>query len=86
MSDPAYEAFLEIVHPQDRALVDQAVKQALEEGSDYRVEFRAILPDGTVRWAKTYGEVLSDEAGKPTRMVGVVMGNSSRQATEDQSR
>ncbi|HBE28252.1 MAG TPA: hypothetical protein DHV65_04230 [Ktedonobacter sp.] len=39
-----------------------------------------------MRWAKTYGEVLSDAAGKPTRMVGVIMGNSSRQAVEDQSR
>ena len=82
----SYEAFLELVHPQDRALVDQEVKQAFEEGTDYHVEFRAILPDGTVRWAKTYGEVLSDEAGKPIRMVGVVMDNYSRQAVEDQSR
>lgn len=85
-SGMSYEAFLELVHPQDRTIVDQEVKQALEEGTDYHVEFRAILPDGTVRWAKTYGEVLSDEAGKPIYMVGVIIANSSRQAVEAQSR
>ena len=66
-----YEDILELVHPEDRDQFNREVKQALEEGTDYKVEFRALLPDGTVRWTTTYGQVLYDEAGKPTRMIGV---------------
>ena len=69
----SYESFLELVHPQDRARVDQEVKRTFEEGTDYKVEFRAMLPNGTVRWTKTQGQVLYNEAGKPVRMVGISM-------------
>jgi PAS domain S-box-containing protein len=67
-----YEACLELVYLEDRALVDQAMRHALEEGTEYAVEFRAVLPDGTIRWTKSQGQVLSDEAGKPIRMIGVL--------------
>ncbi len=69
----SYKDFLELIHPEDRSRVDQEVKRALEEGIDYRVEFRTVLPDGTVRWTSAYGEALYDEAGKPVRMIGVTM-------------
>jgi len=72
-SNVSYEVFLNLVHSQDRALVDQEVKRALEERTDYTVEFRAILPDSTIRWARAFGRVLSNEAGKAIHMVGVVM-------------
>jgi PAS domain S-box-containing protein len=68
-----YEAFLRLVHPQDRTVVDQAVRRALEEGADYQVEFRVVRPDGGIGWTSAHGQVLSDEAGKPMRMIGVSM-------------
>lgn len=62
------EIFMKLVHPQDRPLLEQEMRRALEEGRDYELEFRAVLPGGTQRW-KTYGQVLADEGGKPVRMV-----------------
>ncbi len=70
----SYESFLELVHSQDRALVDQEVKRALEEGTDYKIEFRVVLPDGSLRWMKIHGQVLYDDAGKPVRMIGISTG------------
>src|SRR3984893_4149467 len=69
----SYETFMGLVHPQDRTLVDQEMRRALEEGTDFKVEFRAGLVDGAVRWKRIQGQVLYDEAGKPIRMIGISM-------------
>jgi len=69
----SYETFMGLVHPQDRTLVDQEMRRALEEGTDFKVEFRAGLVDGTVRWKRIQGQVLNNEAGKPMRMIGISM-------------
>lgn len=72
---PRDEIFMKLVHPQDRPLLEQEMRRALEEGTDYELEFRAVLPHGTERW-KTYGQVLADEAGKPVRLVCISKGIS----------
>jgi PAS domain S-box-containing protein len=69
----SYETFLELVHPQDRTLIDQELKRALEEGTDYTLEFRLMFADGTVRWTRIQGQVLYNEAGKPLQMMGISM-------------
>jgi PAS domain S-box-containing protein len=70
-SGVSYETFMELVHPQDRTLVDQGMRRALEEGTDFNVEFRAGLVDGTVCWTRIQGQVLHDEAGKPIGVIGI---------------
>ena len=67
----SYAAFLEMVHPQDRASIEQEIKQALEEGADIETDFRMVSSNGTIRRIKTQGEVLFDDDGKPTRIIGV---------------
>ncbi|GAC1347635.1 MAG: hypothetical protein NVSMB27_13480 [Ktedonobacteraceae bacterium] len=69
----SYETFLEVVHLQDRALVDQEMRRALKEGTDYSIEFRVELANGTIRWTKMQGQVLNDEADKPMHMMGITM-------------
>ena len=44
-----YAEFIELVHPDDRELVGASVEQALEHDSP-AVVYRAVWPDGTVRW------------------------------------
>lgn len=81
--DASYETFLELVHPQERSRIDQEIKRALDEVTDYTIEFRAVLADGTVRMMRIQGQVLSDEAGKPIRMMGICMDvTHGRQAEE----
>ncbi|MCH8212432.1 MAG: PAS domain S-box protein, partial [Proteobacteria bacterium] len=44
-----YGAFLNTVHAEDRALVQEAVNRSLEEKTPYAIDHRIVLPDGTVR-------------------------------------
>jgi PAS domain S-box-containing protein len=61
------------LHPEDRGAAESAVMQAVEACSDYRIEYRVALPDGTVRWISARGRVLGDEARKPIRALGAAL-------------
>jgi PAS domain S-box-containing protein len=64
--------FQERIHPEDRAQVVDAVKQALEGGRRYDVEYRAVRPDGEQRFVHSQGDVTRDAAGRVRRMFGTV--------------
>jgi len=66
-----YEAFLDCVHPDDRASVEGAVRECMESGTDYEIEHRIVWPNGSVRWISEKGNVVKDTNGKPIRMVGI---------------
>lgn len=70
---PTYEAFLDAVYPDDRALISDAISRSLQEKHDYEVEFRARWADGTVRWVGGRGRIYCDAAQQPLRLVGTVM-------------
>jgi PAS domain S-box-containing protein len=43
-------ALIARVHPEDRAARDSEIRRALENQGEYGMEYRALLPDGTLRW------------------------------------
>ena len=67
----SYDAWLQCIHPEDRARTDENSRMALRGEKDYDTEFRIICPDGTEHWIKASGQVFKDKKGKPSRMVGV---------------
>jgi diguanylate cyclase (GGDEF)-like protein/PAS domain S-box-containing protein len=77
----SYEAFLDRVHEEDRALVDAAVRQALATGAGYDLTHRVVLPGGEVRVVRENAEVLLDAQGQPLRMIGTVMDVTDRERT-----
>jgi len=44
------------VHPDDLAVRARAIERAMKNGGSYECEFRAIQPDGSVRWIATRGQ------------------------------
>lgn len=67
-----YDAFLEMVHPDDRGRVTRAVDAALNKKRDYRIVHRLVRADGEIRNVREIGEVQFDEGGTAIRMVGTV--------------
>jgi PAS domain S-box-containing protein len=63
--------FVRCVHPEDRPLVMEAIRQAGSAGTSFRVEQRAVRPNGEVRYLLTRGRALRDEQGRLRRVVGV---------------
>lgn len=66
-----YELYISMVHPDDRATVQQIVGRSEETGEPFAFEHRAVTPDGTVRTLHSRGRVIKDAQGRPIRMLGV---------------
>ncbi|MBV9492255.1 MAG: PAS domain S-box protein [Verrucomicrobia bacterium] len=81
----SFERFLQVVHPQDREAVRQAVAKALNGDGEYESEFRVVLPDGQVRWMAGRGRVEFQD-GKPRRLRGVSLDITRRKQAEERFR
>jgi two-component system cell cycle sensor histidine kinase/response regulator CckA len=75
-----FDRFMAALYPEDRESVQSGVRQTLESGGDYRVEVRAVLPDGSLHWLSARGRAYRDESGRPVRMSGVVLDISEMKA------
>ncbi len=81
-----YEAFLDRVHPEDRAAVDAAYRTSLREGRDaYEIEHRIVQHGtGAVRYVHEKCRHLRDASGAIIRSVGTVHDITERRMAEDQ--
>ena len=68
-TEPSFELYQQVVHPDDRLDFSDPVKVAGSGGLTRR-EFRIIRPSGELRWVRSFGEVLHDGTGAPERMIG----------------
>src|SRR6202048_4342464 len=67
---PAFEEHLQRTHPEDRAKWQRELDRAIAEKSDYEVEFRIVLPDGTVKYIHAVGHPVLNAAGDVVQFVG----------------
>ncbi len=80
-----YEAFLEAVHPEDRAAVDAAYSGSLREGRDtYEIEHRVVRrSNGEVRIVREKCEHVRDETGRIIKSIGMVHDVTERNKAEE---
>jgi two-component system, LuxR family, sensor kinase FixL len=80
-----FNRFRNRLHPEDRESVLQAVEKSLRTGAEYESEYRAVLPDGQVRWIAGRGQVEFNCDGQPVRMRGVAVDITKRKQAEEQT-
>ena len=81
-----FEAFIERVHPDDRASVRESVGKGVRAGADFTRENRSIWPDGTVRWLQGAGRIHLNAHGEPVRGVGISLDVTESRRLEEQYR
>ena len=74
--------FQDLIHPADRERTAHLIQEALKTGQPTEGEWRAIWPDGRVHWIAGRWQVLMDDSGEPSRVVGVNMDVTERKAAE----
>ena len=72
----SYETYLAGVHPDDRHIVHETVRDVRQPGSTGRfdIEYRTIgLADGKERWVAERGRAVRDPSGNVTRFIGTML-------------
>ena len=61
------------IHPDDRAMVQRAMREARAGDGQYMIESRVLRADGAVRWTVSRGRVISDSLGEAVRIIGTTL-------------
>jgi PAS domain S-box-containing protein len=77
------EAWLERVHPEDRAATMAAGTDAVSHGGRWSCEYRVPQPDGGVRWIGMNAQTVPGDDGAPVRLVGVTIDITERKVAEE---
>jgi len=80
---PDWKRRLQRVHPEDRARWQGAIERAIAEQSGYEVEFRILLPDGTIKYIHTIGHPVLNASGDLTEFVGSATDVTERRRAEE---
>lgn len=72
-----------LIHPEDREKIAQAITGALQGGPRYDVEYRVVLAGGEVRTIHSQGDVTFDKAGHPRRMFGAAQDVTATRRAEE---
>ncbi|MGB3202095.1 MAG: AAA family ATPase [Nodosilinea sp.] len=82
--DCTLEAVMDCIHPDDRDGFTQTLSQTLAEGAEHNLEYRVVLPDGTIRQIAARGRPFCDETGQTVRVQGIVLDITERKRSEEQ--
>ncbi len=78
-----FETFIELLHPDDRSAMQVWTDQCLAGHSPTELQFRTILPDGTIKFLEGRGGLILDsETQLPIAMAGTVQDISNRKQME----
>jgi PAS domain S-box-containing protein len=80
-----YEAFLSMVHPDDRETVSEAYEGSIRDGRDqYEIEHRIVRKNnGEIRYVHERCEHVKDESGKVTKSIGMVRDITEKRQSEE---
>ncbi len=68
--EPHVSTWDNLVHPEDKESVRQAVTDHLEKRKPYDIELRMRTKSGEYRWYRARGQAIWNEEGTPVRMAG----------------
>ena len=75
------EDFLQHVHPDDAPALQAAIEGS-RLGRDFEMEYRVVLPDGSIRWLYDRGKMVRDSSGHTT-LVGACTDITRRKRAEE---
>ncbi|HSI87699.1 MAG TPA: PAS domain-containing protein [Pyrinomonadaceae bacterium] len=79
----SFDAFLSVVHPDDRRALSEAQVEALSEKNTIDIEHRIVLPNGSVKWVHELGHLTRDPEGLPLRLTGTVRDITESKIAQD---
>jgi signal transduction histidine kinase/ActR/RegA family two-component response regulator len=83
---PSFQSFVDflgVIHPEDRSLVQEAFRRALDGNGDYQAEFR-VLTDKEEQWWLGRGTVIRNASGEALSIAGINMDITARKRADEE--
>jgi PAS domain S-box-containing protein len=80
---PDPKVLARLIHPDDRERIEKEAREARRARRNFRLEFRAALPDGTVKYIEFDEYHLFSERGELAESIGVIVDVTKRKRTEE---
>ena len=81
---PSRETVLQRIHPDDRERANVEAEQALLQKRNFALEFRIILPDGTIKYIQSIGRPLFSADGETVEMVATHVDVTERKHAQEE--
>ncbi|MGB2630897.1 MAG: PAS domain S-box protein, partial [Candidatus Omnitrophota bacterium] len=98
VSDPIYEvsgypsadfignrvrSYASVIHPDDRAMVEEAVSRGVKRKQTYIIEYRIVRNDGTIRWVHEKGRGVFGDNGDLLWLDGAIFDITERKKIDE---
>ncbi|MFN7916271.1 MAG: PAS domain S-box protein [Vicinamibacterales bacterium] len=80
--EPSAEAFLALIHPDDRAQNEETMRRAIAGEGPLEGTHRVIRPDGSIRWMRGTGSVVRDADGTAIGLSGITFDVTEQMTAE----
>jgi PAS domain S-box-containing protein len=80
---PTAEMLRRRIHPEDLPSLLETINKARSEKTDYDVEYRILLPDGSIRHAHTVAHPVFDASGELVEDIGTTLDVTERKRAEE---
>jgi PAS domain S-box-containing protein len=81
-NSPSFEKAFQRIHPEDQATFNKVVERAIRERSDFEVDFRIVLPDGSTKYSRSVGHPVFSASGELVEFVGTGIDMTERRQAE----
>jgi PAS domain S-box-containing protein len=72
------------MHPDDWQTVESTIQTTLQTKGEYHAVYRFKRPDGALRWAEAFGNLVLNAQGEPEKLAGVCVEITDRKRAEDE--
>ena len=79
---PLCQEILDRVHPEDLLLVKKTLRAGHTQGEAWELNYRLLMPDGTIKYIESRGEPTIDENGRVVKVLETIVDVSDRVHTE----
>jgi PAS domain S-box-containing protein len=81
-NSPSFEKAFQRIHPEDQTTFNKVVERAIRERSDFEVDFRIVLPDGSTKYSRSVGHPVFSASGELVEFVGTGIDMTERRQAE----
>ena len=78
-----YSQYIQFVHPDDREVHHAIIMKALRNKKPFTMDYRILMPDGSVKYVHGEGQLIYDRSGDVTQVVGTAQDMTDARHLDD---